>query len=219
MDRDEFERLKQAEKEHLRTKKQLKRTLHTLKRKKRIQNAVTSMAQRARDLLRENESLVNSVSADAARAAARMDLALDRIDAVESIEWPDRTASTTTRSQDWAPDVDADEEELEARAEQIVQQMKMASGPQHRRGGGRRRSATAQRPSHPMDTERSDDPAPESSDTESDEDAPGDPSVSGTPTQTLPEKTIGRMTETDDAEADSAETDGAETGDEGGARL
>lgn len=206
MDRDEFERLKQAEKEHLRTKKQLKRTLHTLKRKRRIQNAVTSMAQRANALLRENESLVSSVSADAARTAARMDLALDRIDAVESVDWPDRTSSTATRSQDWAPDVDADEEELESRAEQIVQQMKMASGPQHRRGGARRRSATSERPSHPMETDRPDDTAPESAEGESD-DAPGDPSVSGTPTQTLPEKTIGRMTETDDAEEDDAEGD------------
>jgi hypothetical protein len=197
MDRDEFERIKQEEKEHLRTKKRLEKTLQTLQNRRRVRDTVTAMTRSASALLRETEGLVRSLSADAARSEARLELALDDIEEIEAVDHPD------TPSDPPMPSTEADADDIESRAEQIVQQMKMASGPQHRRREGDRRRTTEERPSHPLETEsarrtRRSDHAVEDEETSESEDG------QGAPPTTLPEKTIGRMEDTapEDAPAD-----------------
>jgi hypothetical protein len=107
-------------------------------------------------------------------------------------------------------EAESDADDIESRAEQIVQQMKMASGPQHRRSDGERRRTTEERPSHPLETEstrqtRRSDHAAEDEKTSESEDS------QGAPPTTLPEKTIGRMedTATEDAPADRDAADGS----------
>jgi hypothetical protein len=164
------------------------------------------MTRSASALLRETEGLVRSLSADAARSEARLELALDDIEEIEAVDHPD------TPSDPPMPSTEADADDIESRAEQIVQQMKMASGPQHRRRDGDRRRTTEERPSHPLETEsvrktrRSD----EAADDAAEEDASESEDGSGAPPTTLPEKTIGRMedTATEDAPADRDAADG-----------
>jgi len=204
MDRDEFERIKQEEKEHLRTKKRLEKTLQTLQNRRRVRDTVTAMTRSASALLRETEGLVRALSADAARSEARLEIALDDIEEIEAIDHPDTPSDPPMPS----TEAESDADDIESRAEQIVQQMKMASGPQHRRRDGERRRTTEERPSHPLETEsarqtrRSDDAA---EDEEASESAEGQ----GAPPTTLPEKTIGRMedTETEDTAREDAPAD------------
>jgi hypothetical protein len=214
MDRDEFERIKAQEKEHLRTKKRMQKTMQTLKRRRRVHDAVSAMARRAGDLLQETESLVRTLNADAAESEARMELALDTVESVEAIDRPDepsdpirqprQPSDEASEAGDALDDIDA---EMNERAEQIVQQMKMASGPQHRQKQGSRRRSTTQRPSHPTETRqhrRNEGASGQHDDAErsrgDDEEADDDVPASGHPTTTLPEKTMGRMQETDDAD-------------------
>jgi hypothetical protein len=206
MDRDEFERIKQEEKEHLRTKKRLEKTLQTLQNRRRVRDTVTAMSRSASALLRETEGLVRSLSADAARSEARLELALDEIEEIEAVEHPDTPSDPPMPS----TEAESEADDIESRAEQIVQQMKMASGPQHRRRDGERRRTTEERPSHPLETEstrqtRRSDHAAEDEKTSESEDS------QGAPPTTLPEKTIGRMedTATEDAPADRDAADGS----------
>lgn len=202
MDREEFERIKEAEKEHLRTKKRLQQTLQTLKRRRRVQDTVRATAQSAGVLLRENDALVQALSADTARANARLELALDDVEAIEHPETP----SDPPRPSEATPSADA-ADDMESRAEQIVQQMKMASGPQHRRRDGERRRTTAERPAHPLETEASRRRhGPDEHRDGTDEDAFEDAEDGGALTDTLPEKTMGRMqaAETEEESKDDA---------------
>lgn len=208
MDRDEFERIKQEEKEHLRTKKRLEKTLQTLQNRRRVRDTVTAMTRSASALLRETEGLVRTLSADAARSEARLEMALDDIEEIEAIDHPDTPSDPPMPS----TEAESEADDIESRAEQIVQQMKMASGPQHRRRDGERRRTTEERPSHPLETEsarrtrRSD----EAADDAAEEDASESENGSGAPPTTLPEKTIGRMEDTapEDAPADRDAADG-----------
>jgi len=206
MDRDEFERIKQEEKEHLRTKKRMEKTLSHLRRRRRIGDAVSAMARSASALLRENDALVRTLSLDAARSQARLDLAIDDIDRVEAVEYPDTPSDLPPgRSESRSAD---DEDDVESRAEQIVQQMKMATGPQHRHPEGERRRTARKRPSHPAETESARRAQESEDSTDEKTSASGD--AAGTSATTLPEKTIGRMddapTTNDPAESDRADS-------------
>jgi hypothetical protein len=167
------------------------------------------MTRSASALLRETEGLVRSLSADAARSEARLELALDDIEEIEAVEHPDTPSDPPMPSTEAGSDAD----DIESRAEQIVQQMKMASGPQHRRRDGERRRTTEERPSHPLETEsvrktrRSDEAAEDATEQE---EASESEDGRGAPPTTLPEKTIGRMEDTapEDAPADRDAADG-----------
>ena len=115
MTEEEFQRIKEAEKEHLRAKKQLAELKRTLRRKKKIQSTVESMARGASSLLRRSADLVEQLGSDAARKQARLEVALDDTDAAPSKE-------------DEA-DVAAYEAEQRAqRARQLIRQMKQDGG-------------------------------------------------------------------------------------------
>lgn len=77
MTEDEFERIKQAEKKHLRAKKRLQRTLEALKQRNEVQTVVQRMKQGAQRLLDETESLVDSLRRSVAQREARFEVALD----------------------------------------------------------------------------------------------------------------------------------------------
>ena len=103
---EEFQRLKEKEKRHLRAKKRLQATLNQLKEQSGVQRVVQHMRRGATRLLDETESLVDSVRRSAVKDQARFELALED----ESIEDQDLR--------------DADEALREERAEQLVRRMK-----------------------------------------------------------------------------------------------
>lgn len=103
---EEFQRLKEAEKKHLRAKKRLQRTLKALKQRNEVQGVMQRMKQGAVRLLDETESLVDSLRRSVAQDQARVEGTLD--DQIVEDE-----------------DLHAAEEELrEERAEELVRRMK-----------------------------------------------------------------------------------------------
>ena len=103
---EEFQRIKDEEKKHLRAKKRLQRTLKALKQRNEVQSVVQRMKRGASRLLDETESLVDSLRRTIAQDQARFEVALDD----ELIEDEDLH--------------EAEEELREARAEALVRRMK-----------------------------------------------------------------------------------------------
>ena len=115
MTNEEFEQLKAAEKEHLRTQKRLRALRDALKRRHRSQSVVERMKRGAERLLDETESLVESLRRTVARDTGRLELALGD-------EVLDDEAS-----------LEADEQALrEERAETLLRQYKAAHSPDGR---------------------------------------------------------------------------------------
>jgi hypothetical protein len=74
---EEFERLKAAEKEHLRAKKKLQATLKQLRQKKQVRSAVDRLARSAQSALDRASELIDRLASETARDEARLDVALD----------------------------------------------------------------------------------------------------------------------------------------------
>lgn len=74
---EEYQRLKDAEKEHLRAKKQLRSRLAALKKRSRAQSVVERMRSGAERLLEETGSLVETLRRTVIEGEARVDVALD----------------------------------------------------------------------------------------------------------------------------------------------
>ena len=109
MSPEEFERLKNEEKEHLRKLRALKQTHRDVQQKKKIVDAVTGM--RNPELEAETDDLTQSFYQDAALQEARLDLALEG-------------QAPVTGNTD-----DLDKEALaKAQAEALVRQMKAQMG-------------------------------------------------------------------------------------------
>jgi hypothetical protein len=106
---DEFERLKAAEKEHLREKKKLRKQLAALKKRHRAQGLVQTMKQGAERLLRETESLVDTLRRQVASSEAKLEVAAEADDRVDDLH-------------------EAEEALREERAESLVRQYKAATG-------------------------------------------------------------------------------------------
>ena len=103
---DEFQRLKETEKRHLRAKKRLQTTLDQLKQRDEVQGVVRRMTQGARRLLAETESLVDRLRGAVAEQEARFEVALDD-------EWEEDDGLR-----------EAEEALRDERAEQLVRRMK-----------------------------------------------------------------------------------------------
>ena len=103
---EEFQRLKEAEKKHLRAKKRLQRTLKALKQRNEVQGVMQRMKQGAARLLNETGSLVDSLRRSVAQDQARVEGTLHD----EIVEDEDLHA--------------AEEELREERAEELVRRMK-----------------------------------------------------------------------------------------------
>lgn len=103
---EEYERLKEAEKSHLRAKQRLQATLDQLKQRNDVQGVLRRMKQGAQRVLSETESLVHRLRRAVAEREARFEVALD---------------------DEWAEDQDLHEAEealREERAEELVRRMK-----------------------------------------------------------------------------------------------
>lgn len=74
---EEFERIKEAEKERLRVQKRLRNTIESLKRRNEVQQVVRRMSQGAKRLLDKTEAFAEEVASQAARHAARLEVAAD----------------------------------------------------------------------------------------------------------------------------------------------
>lgn len=166
MTKEEFERLKAAEKEHLRAKKKLQATLKSLRRKQNVQSAVDRLARSAQHALDRASDLIGQLTSESARAEARLDVALD------------------DDMHDAAPPADADVEAYETkrkaeRARELVRQMKQAE---------RVPSPPESTSSAPLD--RTDEPSSDAGAT-----SPANDLSTSSPDDedSLPEKTIGRM--------------------------
>ena len=77
MDKDEFNRIKEEEKAHLRKLKELKQALHSAQRQGRAGAALTDMDTSSRDLLDAASLLTEEMNRGSAHQEARMDLALE----------------------------------------------------------------------------------------------------------------------------------------------
>lgn len=110
---EEFERLKEAEKEHLRAKKKLQDALTALQRKQRVRDVVHRMADSAQNALDRAADLIGRLTAEAAHDEARLDVAME---------------DTDTAGAD-AAEVEAFEAKRRtARAQELVRQMKQGEG-------------------------------------------------------------------------------------------
>ena len=115
MTEEEFQRIKEAEKERLRTKKELAEVKRALQRKQKIQSTVASMARGASSLLRRSAALVEQLGSEAARKQARLEVALSDTDAVSAAEDEANVAAYEA-------------EQRAQRARQLIRQMKQNSG-------------------------------------------------------------------------------------------
>ena len=114
---EEYERFKEAEKAHLRKLRELKQTHQQLKRKARITGAVTDMAEGINSLFNEHEEMVDKLQHDTIHSEARMEVALDNIEADDA----------TLEALD-AAELEADQALRKARAQELIRQMKATSG-------------------------------------------------------------------------------------------
>lgn len=114
---EEFQRIKEEEKKHLRAKKRLQRTLKALKQRNEVQSVMQRMKRGAARLLDETESLVDSLRRTVAQDRARFEVALDD----EIVEDEDLH--------------EAEEELREARAEALVRRMKAEEDTRSRPSG------------------------------------------------------------------------------------
>ncbi len=108
---EEYQRIKDAEKEHLRKLNALKQAAHRLRRQKQINDALHRLTGGRRQVLDEHEQMMDRLALETARHEARLDLALDAV------------AETTG-------DLAALEEALQKdRARALIRRMKQAEAP------------------------------------------------------------------------------------------
>ncbi len=131
---EEFQRIKEAEKDRLRAQKRLRSTLEALKRRNEVQSIVRRMSQGAKHLLRETEALAETLAEQAGRQAARLELSLEDSGAEEDLQ-------------------EAEEALREERAEEIVRRLK--SEKRHTTGaspGSTAEGRTEEQPNKPEKT-------------------------------------------------------------------
>ncbi|HHP7239479.1 hypothetical protein, partial [Longibacter sp.] len=160
------DRIKEAEKKRLRMKKRLSALKRTSERQQNTASLVQKMKRAGASLLRDTQSVVDSLSAEIAKSQARLEVAMDE--------------DAATRSSDAVGEDDVAayerkqaEAEREARARDLVRQFKESVQP----------TRTADASPSPRQSD-----APTGDETSS-SDAPAEDNSDGD----LPDKTIGRM--------------------------
>ena len=115
---EEYQKVKEAEKAHLRQLKELKKTHAQLSRKACITNAVTDMAESVQELFDEHRTMVDRLEMDAISSEARLDVAMDGLEGDSSVQ----------EALD-AAQLEADQEAIKkARAKSLIEQMKLETG-------------------------------------------------------------------------------------------
>ena len=100
MTEEEYERIKQREKEHLRKMKVLRQKVHRLQRAKKTEQDAAESAARARELLDESTALARRLDAEAAQSGARLDLASGDTSGVGSSSASDSPDDPEARARD-----------------------------------------------------------------------------------------------------------------------
>lgn len=179
MSPEEYQRIKEAEKEHLRKLKELKSAVRLLRRRNSVNQALGDMAtgpQAARDV---HDEMVEKLAIETAQKEARMEIALENAKAEE-------VASAQQQS------TEAFEEEmLKERAKSLLRQIKLEMGTPMEEASAPSSSAAPKERIATPEVPRADKtlgrPAPAA---QRDRDQPAKESPADAE---LPEKTIGRM--------------------------
>ena len=184
MKREEFERIKEAEKAHLRKLKELKQAALRLGRQQRLTRAVDEIAGAADDPMGTHEEFVEKLAFEAARSEAKLEMALES--QAEKAAEADAEAAEAL-----------DEEALvKARARDLLRQMKQQMGVPDAEATAP--AAEADAPAAPEKTlgrtpAAAPPPALEKTHGRPPGAAPPAPAPSAEKPETPPEKTIGRM--------------------------
>lgn len=144
MTAEEFEKIKQAEKEHLRKLRKLKDTVRQLERQKKVSRAISDMTSSITEKLDVHDEMVQRLAVDAALNEARLEIALEQSDEA-----------------DQKAQLARDEEDLaKARARQVVGRIRKTDEPSRstefvsKQEGESPSSATGRTPSDPGSTAR-----------------------------------------------------------------
>lgn len=119
MSPEEYKRLKEAEKAHLRKLKELKKTAHLLGRRKAVNDALESLATGSKEALDVHDEMVDKLTMETIQQEARLEIALENQAMRDAEATPDASART----------LEASEEVLrKERAKSLVEQMKLQMG-------------------------------------------------------------------------------------------
>jgi hypothetical protein len=175
---EEFQKLKEAEKDHLRKIRELKKVHKQHAQQAKVTRAVTDMATGMNALYDEHREMVDRLQMDTLQSEARMEVALDSVD-----------SAGITEAQD-AAELELDSEAIrKAKAQELIRQMKLEAG-----GGSVAKPASSEEPGRSGEAAKTASPSGSASS--------GAPSTGRTPlhaapkpttSSDLPEKTIGRM--------------------------
>lgn len=174
---EEFQRIKEAEKEHLRAMRKLKNAVRSLERQKKTTAALTDMAKSTENVLSTHETMLDKLAMETIQNEAKLEIALEQSSLQSDEVAPDTTATsrtTSTASQSPAMSDHALEQETQRlKAKELIKSLKnqMSAGTL----GRDRPSETGAKPE---------------SDSTGASPSTGDDSAESDP---LPEKTIGRM--------------------------
>lgn len=113
---EEFQRIKDAEKAHLRKLKELKQAVHQMERQRTLTRAVEDITTGTQSKLDEHKEMVERLALETARSEARLDMALESEDEKDRAR---RLAQETAA---------LEEEARQARAKALLQQMKQELG-------------------------------------------------------------------------------------------
>lgn len=98
MSPEEYQRIKEAEKERLRSVKKLKKALSTLRHQREMREALGRIAS-SRETLDSSEALLDELAAETARYEARLEIALDAADTGSASPEADNAPETESREQ------------------------------------------------------------------------------------------------------------------------
>ena len=141
---EEYERLKDAEKEHLKKLKELKQAVRVLERQKKIQSELEKMSRASDDALQAQSDAVQQLALETAHQEARLDLALESTD-TEDLATSDEALDDELRSARAQAlverlkhsmveeEIDSDEEATSASASETSRAHESGTGPDMKR--------------------------------------------------------------------------------------
>ena len=173
---EEYKRIKEAEKEHLRALKKLKTQLRTAQRQNKVADAMKNIENApGDDLTRTHEEMVDRLAMDTIREEARLEMALSESGTVD--EPPTEGTDDATVEEKI---VQSDAELQKLRAQELVRQIKLQMGLADVKKK-QNDASPVKHETHAVDGEVEDDGMSKGKSTEV------------TPEKELPEKTIGRI--------------------------
>ena len=186
MTREEFERIKEAEKEHLRALKKLKQTVRGLERQKSVNNALTDLASSTGNILDEHTALVEKLAEETAMQEARFEVALESIGSDEAV-------AQQQALQDEADLAKIEEERQQGRARVLVNQVKLQMGTTDVGGRGSASPKNVRGDNPATQSPKKDRPTGRRSRDETARDATQSGTSAAANDDSIPDKTIGKM--------------------------